>query len=156
MKENLTQESSKKLVRVAVALILRDAKHNANKLSTDGTDREILITKRPSSTVYPGWWEFPGGKVEQDEAPEAAAAREIYEELGVRILGLIPLNEVHHVYEHAAVHLHAFTCRLAENSPEPQNLEVEAHQWIPVGDLPYEPFLPGNTEIVEALQSLTG
>lgn len=52
-------------------------------LSPDGT---ILVQKRPVGSAMAGLWEFPGGKMEADETPEAALARECREELGITIL----------------------------------------------------------------------
>lgn len=51
---------------------------------TDPTGR-VLIAQRPAAKEHGGLWEFPGGKVEPDETPEAALARELFEEIGVEI-----------------------------------------------------------------------
>ena len=58
------------VIRVVAALIRRDG--------------EILITQRPTDVHLGGLWEFPGGKVENEESLEAALIREIDEEIGVR------------------------------------------------------------------------
>jgi 8-oxo-dGTP diphosphatase len=48
-------------------------------------DGALLIARRPPGGFMPGWWEFPGGKIEEGETPEACLAREIREELGVEV-----------------------------------------------------------------------
>lgn len=49
-------------------------------------DGEVLLAQRPKGKGLAGKWEFPGGKVEEDESPETAMARELKEELGIRVL----------------------------------------------------------------------
>src|ERR1043165_6220271 len=48
-------------------------------------DGSFLLAQRPAGKVYAGYWEFPGGKIEPGEAPDAALARELHEELGVEV-----------------------------------------------------------------------
>jgi 8-oxo-dGTP diphosphatase len=52
---------------------------------------EVLICQRPAGKMYPGEWEFPGGKVEAGERAEAARARELREELGIVVETARPL-----------------------------------------------------------------
>src|ERR1700712_2750601 len=68
----------------------------------DGT---FLLAQRPAGKVYAGYWEFPGGKVEPGEAPAAALARELHEELGIDIQRAYPWITREYDYAHAAVRL---------------------------------------------------
>ena len=59
---------------------------------------EFLLAQRPAGKVYAGYWEFPGGKVEPGEAPEAAVLREIREELGCDLVLTRALPRFDHDY----------------------------------------------------------
>ena len=48
-------------------------------------DGKVLLTQRPEGGKHPGFWAFPGGKINPDESPEAALQRELEEELGIHI-----------------------------------------------------------------------
>ena len=76
-------------------------------------DREgkLLIDRRPDHGLLGGLWEFPGGKREAGETLAGALAREIREELGVRIRVLGKIGTVRHAYSHFRVSLHAYRCR---------------------------------------------
>lgn len=67
-----------------------------------------LVQRRAASGLLPGLWEFPGGKVEPGERPEAAARRELREETGVHVRRLFRIGIVRHAYSHFTVELHAF------------------------------------------------
>lgn len=58
----------------------------------------VLVAERPANVAMAGLWEFPGGKIEHGETPDAALARELYEELGLIIAGAEPLGFVSHGY----------------------------------------------------------
>lgn len=143
---------SGKEVAVAVALILRET---PNKTPISGAlhaaNHHILITKRKSNTPYAGYWEFPGGKIDPGESPEAAARRECREELSVEVLVLSVLGPIVHTYDHATVRLFPCVCRLAPSSPPPRNIEVADHRWCALDALPWDEFLPANVRLVTAL-----
>jgi 8-oxo-dGTP diphosphatase len=63
-------------------------------------DGRVLLAKRPPGRPLAGLWEFPGGKVERGETPEAALIRELEEELSIRIANkcLAPLSFASHSY----------------------------------------------------------
>lgn len=83
------------MVDVALALLRREG-------------RCFLQRRDPGSAVLPGRWEFPGGKLEPGEAPEAALVRELVEELGLAAGGLRPLDPLVHAYGDRTVRLHPF------------------------------------------------
>ena len=71
-------------------------------------DGRYLLGQRAGDTVYAGYWEFPGGKVEAGESAAQALCRELDEELGIRVTHLRPWLRREHVYEHAHVALNFF------------------------------------------------
>lgn len=72
----------------------------------DGEGR-VLLAQRPPGKSMAGLWEFPGGKVEQGETPEAALVRELDEELGVVVdlEAFLPLTFASHTYLEQNFHL---------------------------------------------------
>ncbi|WP_133127781.1 (deoxy)nucleoside triphosphate pyrophosphohydrolase [Legionella nagasakiensis] len=79
-------------MKVAVAVIV-DAK------------QRILITKRPAHVSHGGFWEFPGGKLEEGESPASALIREIKEEVGLDVIDYHFLGDVRYVYDQREVNL---------------------------------------------------
>jgi len=139
-------------IEVGVALILRTARAATPTGSrSENHTHDILITKRLANTVYAGYWELPGGKIDPGESPTDAAVREVHEELGLRVSPIAQLAPIQHTYEHATVRLHAVICAIAPQSPPPANLQVAEHRWVAINSLPWEEFLPANVRIVTAL-----
>jgi 8-oxo-dGTP diphosphatase len=95
----------------------------------------VLVTRRPATTVYAGWWELPGGKVRPDETPAAALVREFGEEVDLAIEVGAALPIVEHVYPHGHVRLHPFYCRLAHRPQTPRNVHVADHRWVAPAEL---------------------
>ena len=110
---------------------------------------EFLLAQRPDGKAYAGYWEFPGGKIEPGEAPRAALARELKEELGIEVTAATPWITRIYAYTHATVRLHFF--RVSAWQGEPQPLEDQAIRWQKVGSPDVEPMLPANAPVLAAL-----
>jgi 8-oxo-dGTP diphosphatase len=114
-------------------------------------DRRVLIAQRPQGKTLAGLWEFPGGKVESGERPEATLIRELHEEIGitVREACLAPLTFASHAYEDFHLLMPLYICRRWEGdvvAREGQNLAwVRANKLrnyaMPPADLPLIPHL---------------
>lgn len=112
----------------------------------DGT---FLLACRPEGKPYPGYWEFPGGKIETGEDPRAALDRELEEELGIRVREATPWIQRVYAYTHATVRLHFFRVTAWEGEPQP--LEDQAISWQPVEAPDVSPMLPANAPVLAAL-----
>jgi 8-oxo-dGTP diphosphatase len=112
----------------------------------DGT---FLLACRPEGKPYPGYWEFPGGKIEPGEDPRAALDRELEEELGIRVREATPWIQRVYAYTHATVRLHFF--RVTAWDGEPRPLEDQAISWQPVEAPDVAPMLPANAPVLAAL-----
>lgn len=113
-------------------------------------DERLLIQRRPEDAMLGGLWEFPGGKVEEDEAPAEACVRELKEELGIRVVVQSPFGTIDHAYSHFKVTLHAFRCSLAEGVPKGQ--QGQPVQWIGLDELNDYAFPRANRRLIEALE----
>lgn len=88
----------------------------------------VLLGDRPEGKPYAGWWELPGGKLEPGETALQALARELDEELGIRVTEATPWVTHVHAYTHATVRL-AF-CRVTAWEGEPTGREGQRLQWV--------------------------
>lgn len=93
----------------------------------------VLACLRPPGKHLADKWEFPGGKVESGELPEAALSRELVEELGVTVEILRPLTPVLWDYGRGPILLIPFLCRILQGEPRP--LDHAAIRWIESGNL---------------------
>jgi len=112
-------------------------------------DGSFLLAQRPEGKPYPGYWEFPGGKIEPGEDPRAALARELREELGIEVREASPWITRVFAYTHATVRLHFFRVTRWEHDPRP--LEDQAIRWQRVGMTDVSPMLPANAPVLAAL-----
>lgn len=109
-----------------------------------------LLAQRPAGKPYAGYWEFPGGKVEAGETPLQALARELHEELAIRLCAATPWMVQHFSYPHARVRLHLFRVRHWEGLARPQEQQVLAWQG-PDCTPSVAPLLPANGPLLKAL-----
>jgi len=129
-----------KLTEVAAAVIERRA--------ADGT-LEFLLGQRAPGTFYPGYWEFPGGKVEAGESARAALVRELGEELGIGVSRADPWLRREHAYEHAHVRLNFF--RVRDWCGELHDHVHSALAWQRADAMTVSPMLPANAPVLAAL-----
>jgi len=127
-----------KVVHVAVG-VLADAKGR------------VLIARRAPSSHQGGLWEFPGGKVEAHETVADALARELAEELGVKVLSTAPLLQVNHAYQEKTVLLDVH--HVIEWLEEPRGCEGQPLAWVMPSSLNDYQFPEANRAIVSRLQS---
>lgn len=121
------------VVNVAVGVLVRP-------------DGSFLLTSRPQGKAYAGYWEFPGGKLEQGETVEQALRRELQEELGIEIACAHPWRVEMVDYPHALVRLHF--CKVFEWTGALQMRENQSFAWE---QLPVQvaPVLPGTVPVLE-------
>lgn len=93
-------------------------------------DNRVLLAQRPKGKSMAGLWEFPGGKVEISETPEATLIRELREEIGVKTWQscLAPLTFASHAYPEFHLLMPLFICRKWEGSPQPR--ENQQLKWV--------------------------
>ncbi|MEO7132651.1 MAG: NUDIX domain-containing protein [Vicinamibacterales bacterium] len=103
-------------------------------------DGQVLFAQRPAGKAYAGYWEFPGGKIEPGESAHAALARELDEELRVRVTAATPWITQRHVYPHAHVELRFFRVTAWDGDIHPQ--EEQQVAWQVPGDYTVAPMLP--------------
>jgi 8-oxo-dGTP diphosphatase len=119
----------------------------------DDQDR-ILLAQRPQGKWLAGLWEFPGGKLEEGETPEACLVRELHEELGITLdeRDLTPLTFVSHPYPEKSFHLVmlVYTCR--NWLGEARGLEDQALAWVARHALQSYDMPPADVPIVAVLQ----
>lgn len=101
-------------IRVVGAMIERDGRY--------------LITQRPPRASLPLLWEFPGGKVEPGETDEEALARELREEMAIRVEVAERVIHVEHAYEQYDIDFCVYRCQLRDGAI--RHLRVHDHRWV--------------------------
>ena len=115
-------------------------------------DAHVLIAQRKRTAQHALKWEFPGGKVEPDETPEAAVVRELAEELGIGARSACEIMRYEYQYAGRSPILLVFF-RVIEFSGEPRNLDFEQIVWAPRERLRDYDFLEGDTEFLRLYSS---
>ena len=113
---------------------------------------EILLQRRPEGTHMPGLWEFPGGKIEPEETPEAALVRELHEELGIgtQIADLSPFAFASESLGGRHLVLLLYICRRWHG--EPRALHASRLIWAAPDSLHEFVMPPADGPLVAALQ----
>ena len=117
-------------------------------------DGRVLLAQRPEGKAMAGLWEFPGGKVEPGETPEAALIRELREELGIDTEEscLAPLTFASHGYDDFHLLMPLFVCRKWQGTPSPQ--EGQTLEWARVNRLRDYPMPPADIPLIPMLRDL--
>ena len=110
----------------------------------------VLVAQRPMGAHLGGLWELPGGKLEPGESREAGLARELAEELGVRVLAASPLVCVEHPYPDRDVVLDVW--RVESYSGEPHGREGQSIEWRDLQSLDAADFPPADAPVLTALR----
>lgn len=133
---------SEKPILLVVACALVDA------------DRRVLIAQRPEGKSLAGLWEFPGGKLEAGETPEAALIRELREELSIETKEacLAPLSFASHSYDSMHLLMPLYVCRKWQGTPVAR--EHQALKWVRPQAMRDYPMPPADEPLVAALCDL--
>jgi 8-oxo-dGTP diphosphatase len=110
----------------------------------------ILLARRTEGRDLAGLWEFPGGKVDTGESPEQALARELHEELGIRVQSSVPLIAVPQAYRNKRIVLDVR--RIGAWSGNAVGREQQALAWVPAAKLTRYEMPPADRPVVAALQ----
>ena len=116
-------------------------------------DGRVLLAQRPEGKSLAGLWEFPGGKVEPGETPEAALIRELHEELGIDTHAscLAPLTFASHSYDDFHLLMPLFICRRWKGIAQPR--EGQKLAWVRAKDLRSYDMPPADVPLIPIIQS---
>lgn len=115
-------------------------------------DGRVLVAQRPKGKALAGLWEFPGGKIEPGETPEAALIRELKEELSIDVTAscLAPFTFASHAYDDFHLLMPLFVCRVWEGIVRPR--EGQATKWLQPAGLSGIDMPPADAPIIPLLR----
>lgn len=128
------------IIRVAAGLVFREGK--------------LLVAQRRQDQHLGGYWEFPGGKLEPGETPQACLVRELDEELGIEVNVLDLIEEVEHAYPEKTVSIGFYRCAWLRH--EPRTLQCAAVAWTTQSALPSFQFPPADVRLLSKLVADSG
>ena len=140
--DNHDTPTTPKPLRLVVAGVLVDS------------DGRLLIGRRAANKDFAGYWEFPGGKIEKNETPEAALVRELREELSIDTNRscLAPVLFASHDYNHFHLLMPVFVLRQWRGDITPRAETFSAIKWLQLKDLAeLENLLPADKPIISML-----
>ncbi len=116
------------------------------------TEGRVLLAQRPEGKSMAGLWEFPGGKIESGETPEAALIRELHEELGIETWEscLAPLTFASHSYDDFHLLMPLFACRKWNGIVQPR--EGQSLKWVKSNDLRNYPMPEADIPLIPLLR----
>jgi 8-oxo-dGTP diphosphatase len=119
-------------------------------------DGRVLLAQRPAGKAMAGLWEFPGGKINPGESPEAALIRELKEELDIDVAEacLAPLTFASHRYEKFHLLMPLYVCRRWKGVMQPR--EGQTLAWVRPLKLGEYPMPPADKPLIAMLQDLLG
>ncbi|HVR62767.1 MAG TPA: (deoxy)nucleoside triphosphate pyrophosphohydrolase [Polyangia bacterium] len=123
--------------KLVVAALIRDG------------DGRVLLSRRRADQAMPLLWEFPGGKIEPGESPEAALGREVREELGCAVRVERIFDVVFHAYADFDLLMLVYACAITDGQPAP--IEVAEIAWVAPARLPAMDLLPADFPLARAL-----
>ena len=113
-------------------------------------DGAILCAQRGMEKSLPGLWEFPGGKIEENESPQAALQREIQEEMHCHVEIGEQVEHTVYEYDFGIVHLTTFFCKLVGGTPV--LTEHTAIEWLKATELEKLEWAPADIPAIEKLK----
>lgn len=117
-------------------------------------DGRILLASRPKGKSMAGLWEFPGGKVQENETPEYALIRELKEELGIMtgVDCLQPVTFASHSYDDFHLLMPVYACRTWRGTPQP--MEGQELKWVRKNQLNDYPMPPADLPLIPLIHQL--
>lgn len=116
----------------------------------ENTEGRFLACRRPPGKLLGGLWEFPGGKVENGETPEAALIREIREELAIDVAVHDALPPVVWHYDYASIRLLPYRCTITRGRPHPH--EHDRLCWCAPADFSTLDWAPADQPVLDTLR----
>ena len=115
----------------------------------EDAEGRILLAKRPEGKCLGGFWEFPGGKIEEGESAQEALVRELEEELLIQTQVFQTLETVEHHYEKFSIRLIPFRAKILAGIPTPT--EHSDLGWFPIQEIAIDTLAPADVPILEKL-----
>jgi 8-oxo-dGTP diphosphatase len=113
---------------------------------------KILVGQRPAGKPYSGYWEFPGGKMEENELGSDTLRRELHEELGIDVISSQHLFNHSYAYPDKMVHLEIWL--VTQFDHEPHSKENQELRWVTLTEMTALRLLEGNWPIVDKIKDL--